>query len=158
MQTANDFHFRAMLTPHRSLPQRGFLALMVLLAVLWGGAGLYFMSLGAWPVFGFFGLDFILIWWLFSRNYKEGFACEEVSITRQELILQKTSPRGEESVYSFNPFWTKFYIAKSEGVGIVKMELASKSERVSLGGFLNPDDRESFAKAFTLALATAKRS
>lgn len=129
---------------------------MIGLAILWGGAGLYFMSLGAWPVFGFFGLDFILVWWLFKRNYKEGFAREEVSITRQELILQKTSPRGQQSTHCFNPFWTKFHVAKSEGVGITKMELASKSERVSLGGFLNPDDRESFAKAFALALATAK--
>lgn len=129
---------------------------MVVLAVLWGGAGLYFMALGAWPVFGFFGLDFILVWWLFSRNYKAGFAREEVSITRDELILQKISPRGDETVHSFNPFWTKFHVAKSEGVGITKMELASKSERVAFGGFLNPDDRESFAKAFSLALASAK--
>jgi uncharacterized membrane protein len=27
---------------------------------------------------------------------------------------------------------------------------------VPIGGFLNPDDRESFAKAFSRALATAK--
>lgn len=130
--------------------------LMLLLAILWGGAGIYFLSLGAWPVFGFFGLDFLLVWWLFTRNYKDGFAREEVSITRQELILQKTTPSGDETLYRFNPFWTKFNVAKREGVGITQMELASKTERVTMGGFLNPDDRESFAKAFTVALATAK--
>jgi uncharacterized membrane protein len=26
-------------------------------------AGIGFLLIGAWPVFGFFGLDVVLIWW-----------------------------------------------------------------------------------------------
>ena len=36
------------------------------------------------------------------------------------------------------------------------MAVVSRENSVSLGSFLNPDDRESFAKAFSRALATAK--
>jgi uncharacterized membrane protein len=32
----------------------------------------------------------------------------------------------------------------------------TRDQRVPIGAFLNPDDRESFAKAFGQALATAK--
>src|SRR5262249_19161417 len=49
--------FSAVLTPHRSLGRKGFLALMLVL----GGAsfvtGMVFLMAGAWPVFGFCGLD-----------------------------------------------------------------------------------------------------
>ena len=36
------------------------------------------------------------------------------------------------------------------------MTVESRGERVPIGSFLNPDDRESFATAFTRALATVK--
>jgi uncharacterized membrane protein len=36
------------------------------------------------------------------------------------------------------------------------MAVTSRYETVAIGAFLNPDDRESFATAFSRALATAK--
>ena len=49
--------FSALLTPHRSLGPTGFLILMACLGGLSFVSGIIFVSLGAWPVFGFFGLD-----------------------------------------------------------------------------------------------------
>ena len=34
--------------------------------------GLLFLVLGAWPVFGFFGLDVLLIYWAFQRQFSRG--------------------------------------------------------------------------------------
>ena len=53
--------FSALLTPHRSLGPTGFLILMACLGGLSFVSGIIFVSLGAWPVFGFFGLDVLLI-------------------------------------------------------------------------------------------------
>ena len=36
------------------------------------------------------------------------------------------------------------------------MAVEARGESVPIGAFLNPDDRESFANAFSRALATAK--
>ena len=29
-----------------------------------------FLMIGAWPVFGFFGLDVLLLYWAFRANYR----------------------------------------------------------------------------------------
>ena len=53
--------FEARLKPHRSLSRAGFIAVMAVL----GGASLTvgsaFLMMGAWPIFGFFGLDVLLV-------------------------------------------------------------------------------------------------
>ena len=54
---ADEPFFRALLTPHRSLGRTGFAILMGALLFGWLATGALFLSQGAWPVFGFFGLD-----------------------------------------------------------------------------------------------------
>ena len=53
--------FSALLTPHRSLNRTGFLVLMAFVCVVSFAAGMVFLLMGAWPVFGFFGLDVLAI-------------------------------------------------------------------------------------------------
>ena len=57
--------FSAIITPHRSLGPTGFLIFMLCLGGLSFISGIIFVSLGAWPVFGFFGLDVLLIYFAF---------------------------------------------------------------------------------------------
>ncbi|HXW48721.1 MAG TPA: DUF2244 domain-containing protein, partial [Xanthobacteraceae bacterium] len=47
--------FSAVITPHRSLGPTGFLIFMLCLGGLSFFSGVVFVSLGAWPVCGFFG-------------------------------------------------------------------------------------------------------
>ena len=54
-------HFDATLLPHRSLPRKGFHALIMVLVVANLIVGLPLFLLGAWPVVGFMGLDIGLI-------------------------------------------------------------------------------------------------
>ena len=49
--------FSAVITPHRSLGRTGFLLLMLCIGAVSFVCGLLFLVIGAWPVFGFFGLD-----------------------------------------------------------------------------------------------------
>ena len=48
---------------------------------MWLGVGAFFMSLGAWPVFGFFGLDLVLLYLAFKLNYRAARAREELTAT-----------------------------------------------------------------------------
>ena len=50
---------------------------MSVLGVMWLGTGLFFLSIGAWPVFGFLGLDVLLIYLAFRWNYRAARAREE---------------------------------------------------------------------------------
>jgi len=153
---ADEPIFSALLTPHRSLGRRGFLVLMGLLAGIWLGIGAFFMSLGAWPVLGFFGLDLALVYLAFRLNYRAAKAREEVRVSRTALDIRKVAPSGRTESHHFNPFWTRFRIARHDEIGITGMAVEGEGRRVPIGGFLNPDDRESFAAAFGRALATAK--
>jgi uncharacterized membrane protein len=149
--------FRARLLAHRSLGRTGFLALMAALALAWLATGAIFLSLGAWPVFGFFGLDVIAVYVAFRLNYRSGRAREEITVSRSLLAIRQIAPSGRSREHRFNPFWTRFDISRHGEYGITRMAVASRGSVVAIGAFLNPDDRESFAVAFGRALADAKR-
>ena len=153
---AEETLFSALLRPHRSLGRRGFAILMGVLIAIWIGIGIAFLRHGAWPVFGFFGLDVLAIYFAFRWNYRAARAREEVTVTRTRLDIRKVAPSGRAEAHSFNPFWTRFAVRRHELIGITQMAVEGDGRQVSIGGFLNPDDRESFATAFGRALATAK--
>jgi uncharacterized membrane protein len=79
-----------------------------------------------------------------------------VSVSRTALDIRKVAPSGKSQAHHFNPFWARFSVARHSEIGITKMAVEAQGESVAIGGFLNPDDRESFAKAFARALSTAK--
>lgn len=153
---ADEPIFRVLLTPHRSLGRQGFIVLMGILVGFWIALGGLFLSMGAWPVFGFFGLDVLLVYLAFKASYRSGRMAEEVAVSRTRLDITKVSPSGRRVAHSFNPFWARFKIARHDEIGITGMAVEGEGRNVPIGAFLNPDDRESFANAFGQALATAR--
>ena len=89
---ADEPFFQALLTPHRSLGHTGFAVLMGALLFGWAVTGVIFLSYGAWPVFGFFGLDVLLVYVCFKLNYRAARAREEVSVSRTSLDIRKVAP------------------------------------------------------------------
>ncbi|AWC20762.1 hypothetical protein CO731_00203 [Aminobacter sp. MSH1] len=153
---ADEPFFKALLLPHRSLGRTGFIILMGALLFGWIVTGVVFLSNGAWPIFGFFGLDVVALYVAFRLNYRAARAREEVSVSRTSLDILKTAPSGRSERFHFNPFWARFAISRHDEIGITGMAVESREKSVSIGSFLNPDDRESFATAFSRALATAR--
>lgn len=149
--------FSALLTPHRSLGRTGFVILMSTLLFAWLVTGAFFLSQGAWPVFGFFGLDVLAVYVAFRLSYRSGRAREEITVSRTQLNIRQISPAGRSVLHRFNPLWARFKVSRHEEIGITNMAVTSREQSVRIGGFLNPADRESFAAAFGRALATAKR-
>lgn len=148
--------FSAVLTPYRSLSPKGFLTFMVCLGGVSFVAGLLFLSIGAWPVFGFFGLDVLLIWGAFRLNYASAKAYEEVEVSTGQIVIRKVGPGKRHHELRFNPVWVRLSITHLEDEGVTRIELRSRGETVEIGNFLNPDDRTSFAGALAQAIAAAK--
>src|SRR3954467_5415074 len=165
MTASNDFDpaldqpklFSALLTPHRSLNRTGFLVLMGFLSVVSFVAGLAFLLMGAWPVFGFFGLDILVIYWAFRVNFRRAQATEEITVTPWELRVRRVSHRGHVVEWVLNPLWVRLDRKTHAEFGIEKLYLVSRGRHVSVGSFLGPDEKASFAKALLAALQTAKR-
>jgi uncharacterized membrane protein len=150
--------FEATLTPYRSMSTRGALWLVSIVAGIWGVMSLSFLAMGAWPVVGFFGLDIIVLAWLFWLNVKDARRKETVWVSRTVLEVSRFCPKGlRRERHRFNPFGTRLSIERHEEIGVTKLRLIARGTHdVSLGDFLNPDDKESFAKALGLALAKAR--
>jgi uncharacterized membrane protein len=149
--------FSAIITPHRSLSGKGFLAVMALVGGLSFIGGMFFFWLGAWPVIGFLGLDVALVYWAFRANYRAAAAFEEVTVTPSELRLRRVSHRGEVAEWTLNPLWTKLDREKHEEFGLLKLFLVSRGRRLAVAGFLSPKEKESFAAALSAALGEARR-
>jgi len=122
----------------------------------WAVTGVVFLSQGAWPVFGFFGLDVLALYIAFRLNYRAARAHELVSVSRTSVDIRQTAPSGASRDHHFNPFWTRFNVARHDEVGITSMVVEGQGRSVAIGSFLNPDDRDSFATAFGQALAAAR--
>jgi uncharacterized membrane protein len=164
MTAGNDFDpepepelFSALLTPHRSLNRTGFLVLMGFLSAVSFAAGFAFLLMGAWPVFGFFGLDVLAIYWAFRINFRHAKATEQIRVTPSELRLRRVSHRGRVVEFVLNPLWVQLDQKAHAEFGIEKLYLVSKGRRVSVASFLGPDEKASFAKALLAALQVAKR-
>jgi uncharacterized membrane protein len=149
--------FSAVITPHRSLGRTGFVVLMSIVAGVSFVAGMVFLMLGAWPVFGVFGLDAVLIWWAFRVNYRAAGAYEEVTVTASALTVRQVSHRGKVHEYSLNPCWVRLDREAVEDYGIAQLFLVVRDRRLPVGGFLGPREKESFALALGAALGEARR-
>lgn len=153
---ASAASFSALLTPHRSLNQRGFIILMSAICAISFAAGVAFYLMGAWPVFGFFGLDVAIIYFAFKLNYRAARLYETVDLTPEALRVTRVQPSGESQSWSFNPYWVQIGIETQPGRP-TRLALASHGNTLVLGSFLTDGEREDFAQALKRAIAEARQ-
>jgi uncharacterized membrane protein len=149
--------FSVVITPHRSLGHVGFVILLVAYAAVSFVAGVAFLLMGAWPVFGFFGLDVLLLYWAFRLNYRHADAYEEVKVTPTVLSVRKVSHRGRVREWALNPLWVRLEKIVHEEFGIERLFLVSRGKQLTIASFLGPEEKAGFAKALGDALNEAKR-
>jgi uncharacterized membrane protein len=149
--------FSARLKPHRSLSHRGFLLLIGAFGAIGFAIGIGFWMRGAWPVFGFFGLDILAIYIAFRISFGRSRAAEEILVTPSELRIRRVSHRGHVVEWVLNPLWVRLEKIVHDDFGIERLYLVSSGRRVSIASFLGAEEKASFAKALTAALETARR-
>jgi uncharacterized membrane protein len=156
-QTDEPTLFSAILTPHRSLSASGFLIVMAAIGGLSFAAGMTFLLLGAWPVFGFFGLDVLLVYLAFRINYRSATAFEQVFVTASELRVRKVTHRGRVTEWALNPVWVQLDREVHEEFGLQRLFLVSRGRRFPIATFLSPGEKASFASALGAAISEARR-
>lgn len=149
--------FDATITPHRSLGRDGFRLVMTLVCLTSIVASIPFMVLGAWPVAGFFGLDFLALFIAFRVNFNAARAFERIIVTPLEVLLRKVSHHGREKIWRSNPIWTRLEREDDEDYGLLALSLVSRGRRTVVASALSPQEREGFAEALGSALARARR-
>lgn len=155
--TSEPVFFDARLSPHRSLPPKGFFWVMAVLAGISFCAGISFVLMGAWPVTGFFGLDVALVYLAFRLSYRSARQIETVRLTEAALDVERVSIRGEKRRWRFEPYWLKLVFEEWDE-GQNRLLLVSHGKSLSLGAFLSAPERSGLARSLNAALATWRQS
>ncbi|MCA0424639.1 MAG: DUF2244 domain-containing protein [Proteobacteria bacterium] len=149
--------FSATLHAHRSLGRLGTWLVLGFIGIVSITLALPFVILGAWPIGGFFGLDFAILYLCFRINNARARAYEEVVLRRIELLIRKVSWRGERTEQRFNPFWVRLRAEEDADFGVLRLAVVQRAEEIEIGAALAPHERADFARAFGRALADARR-
>ncbi len=147
--------FRAILTPHRSLPAQGFVVLMAILATVSFVTGVVFLSIGAWPVLGFLGLDVLIVYVAFRLNYRDGRLYEVIELDRQRVAMTRVHPSGRREMFSADTYWTRVLL-EEERDGRTVLRMGSRGAFVTFGHFLTDNERREFADVLRSALTAAR--
>jgi uncharacterized membrane protein len=154
-EAPEELFFDARLSPHRSLSPRGFLVLMCAFAAAGLLIALGFMSIGAWPVSGFLGLDVALVYLGFRLSYRHGRMYETLRLSRAHLLVERVEHWGERRSWRFQPAWLQVLIdapARREGA----LTLRSHGRSLAVGRFLSAAERADLARALRAALERAR--
>ena len=128
------------LKPYRSLNKIGFITMMVVLCGFSFITGIIFMKKGAWPVFGFFGLDILLIYIFFRLSFKSGKEFEVINLTKKKLIIKKYKEKKIIKTYILDANWVKIQI-QNPLEHSSKLQISSKNKSIIIGSFLRLDEK-----------------
>lgn len=147
------------LWPHRSLPRRGFAAvvlgtftfitipLLPLLGtvLLWGLLPFLLMAVGG-------------IWWALERSYKDGEILETLTFTTETLNLERVNPKGDRQSWDCNPYWARAQMHTTGGPVPFYVTLTGNGRTVEIGAFLSEDERKSLYGELANALMYMRKS
>lgn len=152
----NKIYLDLTVLPYRSLSKRGFRNLMFIVAFVFFSIGAYFWYLGAWPVFGFIGLDVLLLYYAFKINYKSGEIFETLKIEKENFLVTRSFPSGKQQHWNLEPYWASVELTshrRNENSLILK----SRDKVVFIGSFLNNNDKKKLFEKIQSAINLYKK-
>ncbi len=135
------------LHPNNSLSRSGFIVLMSLLAGFSFFYGVYFWSLGAWPIFGFFGLDVLLVYIAFRLSFRAVRRFETIEIADDQVVITRVAPDGARKVETFNAYWARAMISGG------RLELINRGQIFEIGNFLGQEEKQEVGEILARALS-----
>ena len=151
MFTKNKKLYEISLYPYRSLNKTDFFILMFALGLISFIAGIIFMLKGAWPVFGFFGLDVLLVYIFFKINFKSGRKKEIIILTKNQLIIEFYDSKKILKKHYLDANWLKINLIKLKNE-MNKLQISSKNKSIIIGSFLRYQEKINVAKSLHRAL------
>jgi uncharacterized membrane protein len=132
--------FAAELRPNRSSTPGAIKWLALLVGIAMVPVALGFFLLGAWPVFGFMGLELALLVALLHFNFRRSGVVERVQVTERQVHLERINHWGRREAWSFPRHWARVKLTGTDDRDC-RLEVRSHGRVVPLGGFLTPGER-----------------
>ncbi|WP_259781887.1 DUF2244 domain-containing protein [Aestuariispira ectoiniformans] len=145
------------LRPYRSLPPEGFMFLMFAIGGTGFLIGFAFFLMGAWPVAGFCGLEFLLVYIAFRLNYRAARLIEHLRLSDDGLTITRITPKGEVTITHLEPNWLTVTLDRVDDE-IRQINLRSHGKTLNIGRFLTGEELEDLANRLTTALHAYRSS
>lgn len=147
--------FQAVVRPYRSLNAIGFRVVMAALIVANVALAILMVSLGAWPVTGFMGLDVLGAYIAFRLSFAQMAAFERITIADNNLIVARVDQRGRAREWRCPSYWAHVgYDDESDERGVLTVR--SHGRQIEIGRFLHPDERAGLARQLREALLNSR--
>ena len=149
-------YFDLVLTPNRSLDRRHARWLVAGVGLLMLLNGVRMLVLGAWPVIPFLGIDVALLAWAFRASYRSGRGFEALRLDEDDLVVRRRSPEGRERRIRLEPMSTTARLQRM-AMRQNRLWLTARDQRVAVGRFLSPGEREAIYEVIAEGLERFRR-
>lgn len=147
----------AVITPNRSLSQRGFVVLISIVTLFNCVAAGVFLSMGATYVPVFLGLDVIAVAAAFAASYAAAKRIERVLVTSRAVKVVRETPKTSQVVWESPTAFTRVALEIDEDEVVHAVRLAMSGRHASIAAALSPLERADFARALERAIYDARR-
>jgi uncharacterized membrane protein len=153
---SSPLYMDAVITPNRSLSQRGFIVLISVVTTLNCISAAVFVALGATLVPIFLGLDVVAVLVAFMLSFRAAKRVERVQVSSREIRVTQETPRWSRLVWESPTAFTRV-ARETVDDAVVGLCLALSGREVPVASALRPGEREAFAQALEDAIQAARR-
>lgn len=146
----------AVLRPNRSMSPRAFTLVMVIVGLASFLAGMAFISMGAFPVLGFLGLDAFAIWMAFRLSFRQQRAETHIRISAAEVDLRHYEPGQSPRRIRLPTSFVRVALVDSSGRAS-ELQINHGQRTWVIGRFLTASERTSLCQALQTAIRSAKK-
>lgn len=152
-----DTKRQATLWPFRSLPRRGFAAIILLAFTLitvplYGLLGTVFL----WGLLPFVLAAVAGLWWALEHSYKTAQVLEQLTITPQTTTLIHQPRKGDILTWECNTYWVRAQLYPTGGPVPNYVTLTGNGREVEIGRFLTEKERQVLIAEIEVALGEMK--
>jgi uncharacterized membrane protein len=146
----------AVIRPHRSLSERGFIILIAVVTICNCISSAVFVYYGATLVPVFMAFDVLAVIVAFAVSFAGARQVQRVTITAREVVVTHETPNWTKVVWESPTAFTRVMIEKDEDrTAVVRLALSGKD--VPVAQALSPRERGEFAQALERAIWEARR-
>ena len=145
----------AVIRPNRSLSRRGYWWLIGVLIAFNVAIGSLMVTLGAFPVPIFLGLDVLGVFLAFRASYRGGGQVERVQVSAEEVRVIHQAGLFARTVWTSPTAFTGV-VLDGEDEAETRVRLRLSGQRLTIAAALSPRERSSFAEALELAIHKAR--
>ncbi|WP_374469435.1 DUF2244 domain-containing protein [Phenylobacterium sp.] len=152
---ARPLYMDAVITPHRSLSERGFIVLISIVTLANVASAAVFIALGATLVPIFLGVDLLAVVIAFLVSFQAVKNVERVQVTAREVRVVRETPKQSVVVWESPTAFTRVWVEKEEDRAL-ELKLSLSGRELPVATALSPRERAEFAQALERAIWEAR--